>query len=339
MSRRRAFLAAAGLVLVGLVFAVFLPRIASYSSVWRVASAMSGGWLAAVLAATAVNVATFAFPWMVALRGLGFLNAVQMTQASTAFTFVVPGGAALGMGVSFGMLRSWGFGRREVGRAVALTGIWNQLSTFLFPVVAAIAVASDSAHGGTVGVIALFAVAVFVACAALLGAAFWRERVLLAFVRLARSLIGVGTRLLRRRPPSWTDDDARRFRRETIDAVRSSWPALTLATVANQLTSFVVLDLSLRAVGIGLVQITVAESFAAWSVGRLLASLPLTPGGLGFIELGMTGMLVGFGGRQAQVVAGVLVYRVLTLASTSLAALVSLASWNRFRPDEVTAHE
>lgn len=339
MTRRRALLTAVAVVVVGVVFAVVLPRIASYGSVWRVVSQMSPGWLAGVLAATALNVATFAWPWTITLSGLGFLNALQMSQASTAFTFVVPGGAPLGMGVSFGMLRSWGFGRQEVGRAVALTSIWNQLSTFLFPAVAAVAVASDSAHNGAVGAIALFAVAIFVVCAAVIVAAVWRERVLLVLVRALRSVLRTGARLVRRRPPVWSEEAVRSFRRETIASVRSTWPALTLATFANQLTSFVVLDLSLRAVGIGMGQVSLPESFAAWSVGRLLASLPLTPGGIGFIELGLTGMLVGFGGRQAQVVAGVLVYRILTLVSTSLVAVVSLASWNRFRPKEAGAGE
>jgi uncharacterized membrane protein YbhN (UPF0104 family) len=260
-----------------------------------------------------------------------------MTQASTAFTFVVPGGAPLGMGVSFGMLRSWGFARADVGRAVALTSIWNQLSTFLFPAVAAIAVASDSGHNSAVGAIALFAAAIFVVCGIVVAAAFWRERFLLALARGARPVVDLVARLVRRSPAPWSADAVRRFRRETIRSVRATWPALTLTTFANQLTSFAVLDLSLRAVGIGLADISVPESFAAWSVGRLLASLPLTPGGLGFIELGLTGMLVGFGGRHAQVVAGVLLYRILTLASTSLVAVVSLASWNRFRPGEAHA--
>ena len=101
-------------------------------------------------------------------------------------------------------------------------------------------------------------------------------------------------------------EDVLRFRSQTLASLGATWPWLTVATLVNQLTGFALLAFSLRAVGIGPARVSVAEAFAAWSIGRLLASLPLTPGGIGFIELGMTGMLVGFGGSKAQVVAAVL---------------------------------
>lgn len=323
--------AVVAIAIVALVFAFALPQIASYGAVWHAVSHVSAAWSGALVGVALLNVVTFAFPWMVALPRLGFVNAVQMTQASTAFTFVVPGGAPLGMGVSFGMLRSWGFGRAAVARAVALTGIWNQLSTFLFPAVAAVAVAAEG-KGGGVGAVAVIAAVVFVVCVGLLGGALCSERVLRRLVSTVERVLGLGARLIRRRAPAWSPDDVSRFRRETLDSLRVTWPALTWTTILNQLTAFALLDLSLRAVGIGLGQVDIAESFAAWSVGRLLASLPLTPGGLGFVELGLTGMLVGFGGGEAKVVAAVLVYRVLSIASTSLVGVVGLASWNLFRP-------
>ena len=48
-------------------------------------------WIVALLAATALNLATFAPPWMVALPGLRFRPALMMTQASTALSMVAPG--------------------------------------------------------------------------------------------------------------------------------------------------------------------------------------------------------------------------------------------------------
>ena len=47
-------------------------------------------------------------------------------------------------------------------------------------------------------------------------------------------------------------------------------------------------------------------------VGRLLAAVPITPGGVGFVELGYIGGLTAAGGSEAQVVAAVLLFRVLT---------------------------
>ncbi|HZT90513.1 MAG TPA: lysylphosphatidylglycerol synthase domain-containing protein [Gaiellaceae bacterium] len=333
MTRRRLLLAACSATIAIATAGVVIPQIASYGSIWRAVAGLRLGWIAVLLAVAAANVVTFALPWMVALSGLSFLNALQLTQASTAFTLVVPGGAPLGMGASFAMLRSWGFPRAAVARAVALTGVWNQLSTFLFPVVAALALAAEGSGGGTVNLIALGAALVFLVACVLIGLAFYRRDVLSFLVSAVQALLGLLARARRRVRRRWTREDVESFRSETLGNLRADWPTLTVATLSNQLTAYALLDLSVRAVGIDLREVNVAETFAAWSLARLLASLPLTPGGLGFVELGLTGMLVGFGGPNAKVVAAVLVYRVLSIVPTTLLGLVAFATWNRFRPD------
>ena len=40
------------------------------------------------------------------------------------------------------------------------------------------------------------------------------------------------------------------------------------------------------------------EALAAWSLIRLLTAIPITPGGLGIVEVGLSAALVGFGGPQ-----------------------------------------
>ena len=70
--------------------------------------------VAALLLATVLNLVTFAPPWMAALPGLGFLRAFALTQASTASTYIAPGGAAVGVGLSYAILRAWGFGTVRV---------------------------------------------------------------------------------------------------------------------------------------------------------------------------------------------------------------------------------
>ena len=80
-----------------------------------------------------LNLATYAPPWMAALPGLHFRQAFVVTQASTASTFVAPGGPAVGMALSFAMLRAWGFQLEPVSLAVAVTGVWNQLAHARLP--------------------------------------------------------------------------------------------------------------------------------------------------------------------------------------------------------------
>jgi uncharacterized protein (TIRG00374 family) len=93
-----------------------------------------------------------------------------------------------------------------------------------------------------------------------------------------------------------------------------------------------VLLVSLRVCGVSSADVTFVEAFASWSVVRLLGSLPLTPGGIGVVEVGLTGLLVGFGGHNADVVAAVLVYRFLTIVPTLLLGLLAGATWKKHDP-------
>ena len=102
------------------------------------------------------------------------------------------------------------------------------------------------------------------------------------------------------------------FRDRSIALIRRRFAKLTLATLAGHLTVWIVLLVALRAVGVSNGEVSVVESFAAWSLVRLLTAIPTTPGGLGVVELGLTGTLVGFGGARDEVVAAVLLYRFLT---------------------------
>ena len=133
---RNLLLGALSLAVIAVTFFVVLPKIANYRDVWDVVSDLDPIWLIAFGVGVVLNVVTFAPPWMITLPGLRFVQALLFTQASTAFTYIAPGGGIVGMAGSYGLLRTWGFGSSEVARAVAITGIWNQLSNLLLPVVA-----------------------------------------------------------------------------------------------------------------------------------------------------------------------------------------------------------
>ena len=153
--RKQIVLGALGLVVVVVTFAVVLPRIASYTDVWAVVKQLDTTWLLALGAAVVVNVVTYAPPWMIALPGLRFRQALPFTQASTALTYVAPGGGIVGMAGSYGLLRMWGFGSRDVARAVTLTGIWNQLANLLLPVVAVLLLALDEERSALLTTVAV----------------------------------------------------------------------------------------------------------------------------------------------------------------------------------------
>ena len=84
-------------------------------------------------------------------------------------------------------------------------------------------------------------------------------------------------------------------------------------------------------------EVSLVAAFAAWALVRIITSIPITPGGLGVVELGLTGGLVGFGGNNAGVVAAVLVYRFLTVVPTLTLGLIAAFTWRRNRAPDMTA--
>ena len=321
-----------GIAVVAATFVFVLPQIANYGEVWSVVSTLSWLQIAALVAATVLNLVTFAPPWMAALPGLGFRRAFVLTQASTASTYIAPGGAAVGVGLAYAILRGWGFGAGSVGLATALTGIWNQLVLLGFPAVALALLTLQREQNALLQTVALIGLAVFVVAIVAFTGALATPKLAHFVGREAARLANWGLGVFRRAPVGWTADSFVRFRDRAVRLLRHRWFVLTLATLAGQLSVFVLFFVSLRVLGVSASEVGAVEAFAAWSLTRLLGSLPITLGGLGVVEVGLTTALVGFGGENAEVVAAVLVYRFLNIVPTLVLGLIAGATWRRLTP-------
>jgi uncharacterized membrane protein YbhN (UPF0104 family) len=198
-----------------------------------------------------------------------------------------------------------------VALAVALTGLWNQLAMLGFPALALGLLTLTGGHNPLLKSVGAVGLVLFVAGLALVVLA-------LASDHAARRAGALLTRVTSR----WDSETVLRFRAQAVELLRRRWLHLTFATLAGQLTVFAVLLVSLRTLGVEGGEVTLVEAFAAWSIVRLLGSLPITPGGIGIVEIGLTTALVGFGGDRAEVVAAVLVYRFLTVVPTLVLGLV-----------------
>jgi putative heme transporter len=122
--------------------------------------------------------------------------------------------------------------------------------------------------------------------------------------------------LLRKPPVTTWGQGAARFRRDTIVLVEHRWLRLSLMTVLSQVALFLVLLLSLRDLGVSEQEVSTAEAFAVYAFSRLLPLvMPITPGGVGVIDLGYIGGLTAFGpDEKVAIVAAVLLFRALTYA-------------------------
>jgi uncharacterized protein (TIRG00374 family) len=328
---------ALGIVVVVATFAFALPKIANYGEVWGVVKGLSWWQVGLLAGATVLNLSTYAPPLQAALPGIRFRQALVVTLASTASTYLAPGGAAVGIGLSFAMLRGWGFAASSVTLAVTVQGIWNQFAQLGFPIVALALLTFLNERNSLLQTAALIGAAIFVVAAAAFAAGLSTPQLARWVGDRAAGLVSWGRRLFRRGPVTWTGERFVRFRAEAIDLLARRWHWLTLATLAGQLTVFVLMLVCLRVFGVSSDQVNGVEAFAAWSLARLLGAIPLTPGGVGFVEVGLTTVLVGFGGANADVVAAVLVYRFLTSVPTLLLGLAAGATWRRHHPGARTA--
>jgi uncharacterized protein (TIRG00374 family) len=304
-----------------------LPRIANYRDVWAVIQTVSWQWLVVLGLATVLNLATYAPPLMAALPGLSYFQASRVTLASTALSAVAPGGAAVGMATSFAMLRAWGYTGRPVGLAVVVTGVWNQFVILGFPILAVAALAAEGGRNRSLELVAVIGLVVFVVLVAGFAVGLSSERLARQLGDRAARIASWAKRIAHKAPVKWTGTSFVRFREETIALIRRRWLFLTAATLAGHLTVFIVLVACLRAVGVASIEVTVVEAFAAWALARILGAIPITPGGLGFVELGLTGALVAFGAANADAVAVTLMYRFLTIVPTLVLGLLAAATW------------
>ena len=269
---------------------------------------------------------------MAALPGLGFVQALELTQASTAVSIVVPGGPAAGMATSFTMLQRSGFRRSAITRALTLTALWNQFLNFLYPVLAVFLLTISGEGDRT----ALLATAAFVGVAAL-GVGITGFVLALTSGRLAHDVGNLAARLatwalkkIRRGP-----GDVGRRELRAVPQQRGRARAEALACpdprVARRQPQRVRRPARVAAGA----RRAVLRGDRVRSVRRVGARPPRRaasrsrPGGIGVVELALTSTLVAFGGNNAGVVAAVLVYRFLTMIPTLAFGLVVAGTWRR----------
>ena len=142
-------------------------------------------------------------------------------------------------------------------------------------------------------------------------------------------------RLIKRNPPDVVAA-AVDFHGSAHDLVSRKWVALTVTNVAAQATPFLVLLAALAGIGAFPEQVTLIEIFAAYSAAILLTSFPLTPGGLGTVDLALIGLLVAFGATPGQAAAADVIWRLFwflpQLVVGLVAFLINLVAERRHPP-------
>jgi putative heme transporter len=313
VSRRRlAIRIVLAVAVLALVYLGLLPRLVDVDQVGATLRAMTWLELATLLAAAVWNLVSYLLPQLAALPGLRLRQAALESHASTAVGNLMPVGQAVGLGVTYRFYSSYGFDRGPIALSLLVQGVWNNFVKLGMPIVALGLLVASGDAAGELGPAAMVGLVVFLL--ALAGFAFGLSGERRA-ARVGGALAGAvaAVRRLVRRPgrPDW-ERGAVAFRAQAVSLLGYRWHWLTLTTLTSHLSLFLVLLLALRHVGVAESEVSWVEALAAFALVRLLSAFPLTPGGLGVVELGLAAALVLAGGDEAQVVAAVLVFRLLT---------------------------
>ena len=311
---RRVFEGVLSIALVGFIFGWAVPRLADYSEIWDALRSLSVVGILAISAAAVANLVTYWWLLVVALPGLSYPKAALAHQASTAVAHTLPAGAAIAVGITYTMYTSWGFAPAPIARSVLITGLWNNLAKFVFPVVALALLALEGDADTPLVVAAVLGLMLLTFTLLTLVLALRRDPLIRALGRWAQAAATALRRPLRLTPVTGWDDAASRFRADAEVLLRERGLELPVATIASQTAIFVVLLVALRALGVSGSEVSWVEALAAFSFVRLASALPLTPGGLGIVELGLLAVLTSglAAGPTAEVAAAVLLFRFIT---------------------------
>lgn len=319
------------LVLLAAIFWYVFQQVADISEVWAAIQTLTWREVGVLLVVTGFNLVTYWIVIVIATPGLTYPQAAVLTQSTTAVANSVPAGGAIAVGLTYSILSSWGFSRARATVSLVVTGIWNNWLKLATPVLALAALAIQGQPGGGQLLAALLAVggvvAAIVVFALILRSERFAARVGVVTGQWATALL----RLARRPPATGWDLAVVKFRNRVIGLVRHRWIQLTAATILSHAALYLVLVTSLRVMGVSEDEVGWAAVLAVFAFARLLTAIPLTPGGVGVVELALITGLTRAGGDAAQVVAAVLLFRLLTYVLPILLGTVAYIVWRRRR--------
>lgn len=315
------------------VFGFVIPQIADYDQVLdHIAGLEAGHWI--LLGALAVwFLVAYVFVLMTTLPTLRFAEGFVVQTTGTAINNSVPAGGAIALPLQYVMFMSWGFTPSAVTSGLVTAGVWDQLTRMAVPVlaVALIAVSGDAAWW--MWAVSLVGVAIVVATVWLLIVVLGSEEAARRFGGLLDRVANTALGWINRGPVDMVAA-ALQFRVNVTSVAAERWKVITLATVLNHAAMVSLFLASLRAVGVSEEDVSTAWVILAVSLGRLLVAIPISPGGLGLVDLGFIGLLTvgwGAGADQALLSAGVLLYRALTFLPPIVAGLASWVFWRTNR--------
>ncbi len=313
-----------GLLLMAGAVALYLlgPQIVAVFATAPQLSRLQAPWLVLMFV---LEVGSFAAAWQlarIAVPGLSWPVAATSQLVANAASRTVPGGAVVGGAVYFRLLQRSGVDPTGAAAALTANSLISNMVLFALPAAGALSAAISAPVPPGLLPVALAGLMLFILTLGILA-------VLVRFDAPLALAGALAERVSRRLPHRLTRgrvvrrDALLRTRDGLVAAIGRRWWWAVGAAAANWILDYLVLVAALRAIGAEPRPSLVLLAYGAASV---LGMIPITPGGLGFVEAGLTATLVVAGVGAGDALLATLAYRLfsfwLGLPAGGLAYLV-----------------
>ncbi len=303
-----------------LVFGFVIPQFADYRSMVEYVSNIPPGWWVVLAVMSVWFLVAYPIVLTTVLRSLRFKEAFVNHMAGTAITNSLPSGGAIAVAVNYAMYLSWGFRPEAVSAALLAAGVWDWYARIALPVLAVVAIAIFATALPWMWIVSIGG-ALWVAFSIWLLATVLRsDRFAHTVARWVESVVTRVAHWLKREPPN-AQASVLQFRDDLRRVLDHHTGRLTAATVGNHMAMAGLYTASVYAVGVTPDEVPVPWVVLSFALGRFLVMIPVSPGGLGLVDLGWIGLLnlgwtttnPGVPVDTALIAAGVLLFRALSL--------------------------
>lgn len=286
------------------------------------------GWFGVMLV---LELASFVCLWWLTrlvLPRVSWLVASTSQLVSNAVSRVIPGGAATGGAVYYRMLASTGVEPAKAGGALAVSSILTTAALVAIPAVAGVlallgAPIPESLLPAAMAGGVMFAALVAVGAIAVV---FTRPLALIEAV-IARSISLFG-RLVGR---DWTvgQGSVVAERDRLVSVVGNRWPLAIAASAGKWAFDYLTLIAALYSVG---ADPRLSLVLLAYAGAQVLGMIPLTPGGVGFVEVGLYSLLVISGISAQDASLATIAYRLVSWWVPIVGGLIAWFAFARWAP-------
>ncbi len=285
---------------------LLLPKLLDVFSSWPQLRGINPFWLALAVFFEALSYISLWTLQRITIGTRSWLAVGTSQLAANAAGSIVPGGGAAAGALQYGMLARAGIRGDRILSGLAASAAATTAAVFALPVVASIAGIGGAAAPDSLRRVAYIGAAAFILLGLVVVTAFLWDRPLLAVARGGRAAAGWAHRRAR------FEDLPERLlvQRDGIEAAVRVHPVLAaLAAIGKWGFDYLGLISVLHALD---ARPSPSLVLLAYAAAALLALIPLTPGGLGFVEAGLTGLLVVAGVDAGDAAAATLAYRLVS---------------------------